>query len=431
VDGYTFYASAGDVVLVRMSLASGDLWPEVRLYAPGGSKICEDDEPTTAEIGGCALPSDGTYTILADDGFNGTFTGDYMLFLQRLNNAGSCTPIDFGDTLPGTIHTPAEMDSYCFGAAADDVVLVRMSLASGDLWPEVRLYTPHASKLCEDYDPTTAEIGACALPSDGTYLILAGDGFNGTFTGDYTVILQCLTPPCGGPHTPTPTPTATRTLTPTPTRSPTATPTPYSGGPLVRIGSTTLGPGQSSTVSLEALGMPSPGLGAVTIDVSYDPAVVDAVGCNANPHGVLDSGLCSIAYAPDVVRCVGLRASAGAVGDVSLCDITFQAISASGTQSSLALSVVELADTLAQPIPAATENGTITVGVAGDANGDGHTSMVDAMLIAQCVAGLVDCNSIHQEMADVNCDGKVSMVDAMLIAQYVAGLITEFPACGP
>jgi hypothetical protein len=192
-----------------------------------------------------------------------------------------------------------------------------------------------------------------------------------------------------------------------------------------------LAPGQSGTVSLEALSMPSPGLGAFTIDVSYDPAVVDAAGCNANPHGVLDGGLCSIAYAPDVVRCVGFRASAGAVGDVSLCDITFQAIGASGTQSSLALSVVELADTLAQPIPVATENGTITIGVQGDASGDGHTTMVDAMLIAQCVAGLIDCDSIDQGMADVNCSGSATMLDAMLIAQKVAGLISEFPACVP
>jgi hypothetical protein len=44
--------------------------------------------------------------------------------------------------------------------------------------------------------------------------------------------------------------------------------------------------------------------------------------------------------------------------------------------------------------------------------------------------GLIDCNSIDQEMADVNCSGGVSMVDAMLIAQKVVGLIGEFPACG-
>ena len=67
----------------------------------------------------------------------------------------------------------------------------------------------------------------------------------------------------------------------------------------------------------------------------------------------------------------------------------------------------------------------------GDVNGSGGVSMVDAMLIAQCVAGLIDCDSIDGTMGDVNCSGGLSMVDAMLVAQYVVGLVSEFPVCGP
>jgi len=67
----------------------------------------------------------------------------------------------------------------------------------------------------------------------------------------------------------------------------------------------------------------------------------------------------------------------------------------------------------------------------GDGSRDGRVSMVDAMLTAQCVVGLVDCGTINQTAADVNCSGSASMVDAMLVAQKVAGLISEFPACGP
>ena len=71
------------------------------------------------------------------------------------------------------------------------------------------------------------------------------------------------------------------------------------------------------------------------------------------------------------------------------------------------------------------------VGVQGDANGDGETSMVDAMMIAQVVVGLRPPEDIDQRMADVNCSGGVSMVDAMLVAQYVVGLIDEFPCSSP
>jgi titin len=86
------------------------------------------------------------------------------------------------------------------------------------------------------------------------------------------------------------------------------------------------------------------------------------------------------------------------------------------------------------PTPTATPRATATPcpdGIcptppSGDANGDGHVSMVDAMLIAQYVAGLIGPGSLDLAAADVNCSGNVSMVDAMLIAQYVAGLIPEF-----
>jgi hypothetical protein len=197
-----------------------------------------------------------------------------------------------------------------------------------------------------------------------------------------------------------------------------------------------LAPGQSGTVSLEALGMPSPGLGAFSIDISYDPAVVDPVDCNANPEGDLDLGFCNFDFErddvnPDTIRVGGFRASEGATGDLSLADITFRGVGSSGSQSLLALSVVEFADTSQQPIPATTEDGTITIGVQGDANGNGSVTMVDAMLIAQCVVGLIDCGSIDQAMADVNCSGTVTMVDAMLVAQYVVGLIPEFPCGSP
>ena len=203
------------------------------------------------------------------------------------------------------------------------------------------------------------------------------------------------------------------------------------GAATVHIGSMSVAPGGQTTVGLSASNVPSPGLGAFTIDVTYDSAVVTPTGCDPDPDGHFDGSFCNTSFAPSTIRVGGFRTAAGAVDDLSLCDITFQAVGLSGSQSPLTLSLVEFADTLGQTIPAATESGMMTVGVQGDANGDGKTSMVDAMLIAQCVVGLIDCNSIDQEMADVNCSGGVSMVDAMLVAQKVVGLIGAFPACGP
>jgi hypothetical protein len=83
------------------------------------------------------------------------------------------------------------MDTYTFTASADDKVLVRMSKSSGSLWAGIRVYGPDGTKRCETYSPDTAEIASCTLPSTGTYTILAYDGFNGTYTGDYRLCLDC------------------------------------------------------------------------------------------------------------------------------------------------------------------------------------------------------------------------------------------------
>ena len=111
--------------------------------------------------------------------------------------AGAATPADlcpgaitFGQTVQCSIVTPAEADTYTFAATAGDKVLVRMSRASGNVWPGVRVYAPDASKVCEQTSGGTAEIASCTLPATGTYSILAYDSFDGTLTGNYDLYLQ-------------------------------------------------------------------------------------------------------------------------------------------------------------------------------------------------------------------------------------------------
>jgi len=82
MDTYTFTANAGDKVLVRVSKIAGSLWAGVRVYGPDGTKLCEAGSSATATIPSCSMPSTGTCTILVYDGFNGTYTGDYRLYLD-------------------------------------------------------------------------------------------------------------------------------------------------------------------------------------------------------------------------------------------------------------------------------------------------------------------------------------------------------------
>ncbi len=79
----------------------------------------------------------------------------------------------------------------------------------------------------------------------------------------------------------------------------------------------------------------------------------------------------------------------------------------------------------------ATDGGSAGAG-AGDANCDGQITPVDAALILQLDAGLIQQLPCPQN-ADVNGNGRTDAVDASLVLQYVAGLIDHLggPAATP
>jgi alkaline phosphatase D len=77
------------------------------------------------------------------------------------------------------------------------------------------------------------------------------------------------------------------------------------------------------------------------------------------------------------------------------------------------------------PAPTPTRTPTPT-GTRGDANCDGRTDAIDAALILQRTAGLLNSLPCAQN-ADVNRDGRVDAVDASLVLQRVAGLLDAFP----
>ncbi|MBO5280147.1 MAG: dockerin type I repeat-containing protein, partial [Clostridia bacterium] len=62
-------------------------------------------------------------------------------------------------------------------------------------------------------------------------------------------------------------------------------------------------------------------------------------------------------------------------------------------------------------------------GTAGDLSGDGSIDAVDAVTLAQVIAGWdIEYN---KSAADCNGDGEVNAVDAVLLAQYIAGWDVE------
>ena len=133
---------------------------------------------------------------------------------------------------------------------------------------------------------------------------------------------------------------------------------------VIAIGSASAAPSQQVNVSLEAQAVPSPGVGAFVVDVGYDPAVVEAVGCQAAPGFV-----CNVDFSPTTVRCGGYDVL-GRSGTVPLCAITFAASGHIGGCTALQVAASELVDVDGAPISFTTRNGTFCTDTDGDGVAD-------------------------------------------------------------
>ena len=85
IDIYEFKADEGDTIIIRASSYSGDLFAGVRLRDSTNNILQEARSPNTAEMH-LTLDHSGMHKIELFDGFDGTKTGDYGLYLERINN---------------------------------------------------------------------------------------------------------------------------------------------------------------------------------------------------------------------------------------------------------------------------------------------------------------------------------------------------------
>ena len=120
------------------------------------------------------------------------------------------------------------------------------------------------------------------------------------------------------------------------------------------VGDGSAAPGDEGTVTVGVAGVGGEGLGAWTVDISYDTSVISAVDCTAEQGGV-----CNADFGDGVVRVTG--ASAGGLdGDTDLGTITFECGADEGS-SDLTISVNVFADaTIGDPqdIDVTVSNGT-------------------------------------------------------------------------
>lgn len=200
-DSFTFMGATGDVILVRVTTETV-LWPQLDLYDPEGSLLESALEvgPCVVEINSSPLPTDGYYQLRISD-YIGTGTGTYWVFVQRLNNPGGATQMEFGSTLSATITNTCEEDTYRFDATQGDTVQVRATSNTG-LNPAFQVYGPDGSFLTENFAAGPAVVKEeIQIDESGTYTLIFKDGQDilggeyGTETGFYWIFIQRLNNP--------------------------------------------------------------------------------------------------------------------------------------------------------------------------------------------------------------------------------------------
>ena len=115
--------------------------------------------------------------------------------------------------------------------------------------------------------------------------------------------------------------------------------------------------GGSADVSVDATGVGDPGLGAWTIDVSFDNSLLTATDCGAEQGGV-----CNENFSDSSVRVTGASAG-GLEGDTNLGSITFECDGEGESDLTITLSVFADA-TIGNPqdLDPSISNGTFTCG---------------------------------------------------------------------
>lgn len=194
MDPYTFGVQASDTLLVRVAVTAGFTDPDVRIYRRDGTLLCSDSTIFALLEISCLADTTGEHTVLVGD-TNGVETGNYSLHLQRTNDPANATPIQFGQTLTGSVALVPEMGAFSFNAQTGDQVMATVVVSSGNLDPDIRLYRPNGTLLCSDSTILPELELSCLLDSTGTQTILVGDS-GGSDTGNYSLTLECTSPSC-------------------------------------------------------------------------------------------------------------------------------------------------------------------------------------------------------------------------------------------
>ncbi len=165
-------------------------------------------------------------------------------------------------------------------------------------------------------------------------------------------------------------------------------------------------------------------IGSCDLTLSYDPLIAIVSDVDG---GDFDSLQANLEDAADGVIRIGAYqiSNPGLNGDVVLAEVTFMTMGEVGASTVLDLEVTTLKDVTPEcnPIPYLVEDGSFTVLLKGDANGDGRIDMADCMYLAKHILSLSGFEQIVEAAVDVNGDGEIDMADCMYLAKHILEIV--------
>ena len=164
-------------------------------------------------------------------------------------------------------------------------------------------------------------------------------------------------------------------------------------------------------------------VGACDITLTFNASVVNVTDVTG---GDMDVTMANLEHVHEGFVRIGTfqTDNQGLSGNIAFANVTFEPVGNSGDACSLNLSVTTFKDAtpIGNEMPYIVRNGTYTILLNGDVNGDGVVDIHDAMYLAKHVLGIAGFEVIIEEAADVNGDGVIDIADAMYLAKHVLGI---------
>jgi hypothetical protein len=199
----------------------------------------------------------------------------------------------------------------------------------------------------------------------------------------------------------------------------------------IQTNNATAAVGESAAISLTLANAPANGISGATIDVSYDPALLQLAGCTplALEGAIItcNDAFDNDAVAPDSARVSFIVSPALTLATI-VAQLDFTVLSGAAGEAAIDVATVRVTDGAGNSIPAHPRGSVITIentttGASGDVNCDDTVDTSDVELIIDYEAGLVsagascplEADQLLLAECDLNQDGACTLQDAWLI----------------